>query len=60
MTSWRYARRGTAGDGDVGTLLPVYTRLSDAEEAERCGGGATPVREHPSGVAGPGADGGAA
>jgi N6-L-threonylcarbamoyladenine synthase/protein kinase Bud32 len=24
-----------AGDGDPGTLLPIYTRLSDAEEAER-------------------------
>jgi len=27
--------RGDAGDGDPGALLPVYTRLSDAEEAER-------------------------
>lgn len=27
--------KGTAGDGVPGTLLPIYTRLSDAEEAER-------------------------
>jgi bifunctional N6-L-threonylcarbamoyladenine synthase / protein kinase Bud32 len=60
MTSWRYSTRGAAGDGEVGTLLPVYTRLSDAEEAERCGSGAARLREHPSGVAGPAGEGGAA
>jgi N6-L-threonylcarbamoyladenine synthase len=27
--------RGALGDGDPGRVLPVYTRLSDAEEAER-------------------------
>ncbi len=26
---------GSSGDGDPATLLPIYTRLSDAEEAER-------------------------
>jgi tRNA threonylcarbamoyl adenosine modification protein YeaZ len=55
--------RGNAGSGDPGTLLPLYTRLSDAEEAERdrpAGGtrsrsggpSATPA----TGVRGPGAD----
>lgn len=39
-----------AGDGDPATLLPIYTRLSDAEEAERArGGAALPA----SGVTGP-------
>ena len=38
-----------AGDGDPATLLPIYTRLSDAEEAERARGGALPA----SGVTGP-------
>ena len=31
---------GAAGDGDPATLLPIYTRLSDAEEAERARDGA--------------------
>ena len=48
-------RDGELGSGDPGELLPVYTRLSDAEEAEnqRRGesGGGTPA----SGVAGGGA-----
>lgn len=39
-----------AGDGDVGSLLPIYTRLSDAEEAERPGAGVPG-----SGVSGEGA-----
>lgn len=30
---------GAAGTGDPATLLPVYTRLSDAEENERAAGG---------------------
>jgi N6-L-threonylcarbamoyladenine synthase/protein kinase Bud32 len=30
-----------AGEGDPATLLPIYTRLSDAEEAERAKPGAT-------------------
>ncbi len=44
---------GTSGDGDVAALLPVYTRLSDAEESERerlgTGVGGLPA----SGVSGP-------
>lgn len=48
---------GVAGDGDVAALLPVYTRLSDAEESERerlgTGAGRMPV----SGVGGPGEGG---
>lgn len=57
MASWRDAAAGREGDGRVDTLLPVYTRLSDAEEAERAGTGPS-VGSHPSGVAGP-ASGGA-
>jgi len=54
---------GCAGDGDVGSVLPVYTRLSDAEETERdkaiaAAGGVSEKDAVPgSGVAGP--DGGA-
>ena len=53
MATWRAQASGTLGDGDPGTLLPVYTRLSDAEEAERSLAG---VRgpSPASGVAGPG------
>jgi N6-L-threonylcarbamoyladenine synthase len=40
------------GDGDPGTVLPVYTRLSDAEEAERQRAGAGPGDTPASGVAG--------
>lgn len=36
--------------GDPDTVLPIYTRLSDAEEAERAGGAG-----RPAGAAGPGA-----
>jgi N6-L-threonylcarbamoyladenine synthase len=57
MVGWRAISRGVLGDGDPGAVLPVYTRLSDAEEAERAGsgpGGPAPV----SGVAGPGLGGG--
>jgi len=52
---WRARAAGEAGDGDVATVLPVYTRLSDAEVNERVRSGitgstgATPA----SGVAGP-------
>ncbi len=42
-----------AGPGDPGTLLPVYTRLADAEEAEARRLGAEPGRNE-TGVAGPG------
>jgi N6-L-threonylcarbamoyladenine synthase len=31
----RAAANGAPGDGDPGSLLPIYTRLSDAEENER-------------------------
>lgn len=34
--------RGFAGDGHPQSLLPIYTRLSDAEEAERHRGGEGP------------------
>lgn len=53
MAAWRAQASDTLGDGDPGTLLPVYTRLSDAEEAERSLAG---VRgpSPASGVAGPG------
>jgi N6-L-threonylcarbamoyladenine synthase len=57
VTAWRAREAGTLGDGDAGALLPVYTRLSDAEEAERAGCGSagdTPA----SGVGGPPAPGG--
>jgi len=50
--AWRAREAHALGDGDAGALLPVYTRLSDAEETERarCGlGTILPV----SGVAGP-------
>jgi len=40
---------GQLGSGDAGELLPIYTRLSDAEEAEERRAGAEPP---PSGVAG--------
>lgn len=40
-----------AGGGDPATLLPIYTRLSDAEEAERSRGDAAGVPD--SGVTGP-------
>jgi N6-L-threonylcarbamoyladenine synthase len=42
--------RGAAGDGSPHNLLPVYTRLSDAEENERKGEDDVP-RVPPSGVA---------
>lgn len=49
--AWRADAAGELGDGDAGAVLPVYTRLSDAEVNERSGAGgcATPA----SGVAGP-------
>ncbi|HEY5277581.1 MAG TPA: tRNA (adenosine(37)-N6)-threonylcarbamoyltransferase complex dimerization subunit type 1 TsaB [Coriobacteriia bacterium] len=52
MVAWRFHVRDELGDGDPGTLLPVYTRLSDAEEAERSGDRATGPSPR-SGVAGP-------
>lgn len=43
---------GEAGDGDTAALLPVYTRLSDAEENERVRAGAREAATPASGVAG--------
>jgi N6-L-threonylcarbamoyladenine synthase len=61
MASWREREHGRQGDGDVGAVLPVYTRLSDAEETENAGAAraAGGIGSHPSGVAGPGVGGGA-
>jgi N6-L-threonylcarbamoyladenine synthase len=57
--AWRARSARTLGDGDVATVLPVYTRLSDAEEAERAGcDRGTPAPS--SGVAGPRSTGEAA
>lgn len=63
QAAWRARAAGRLGDGDAATLLPVYTRLSDAEEAERvrraeAGGtpqndGAGTLATPSSGVAGP-------
>ena len=39
---------GELGSGDPGGVLPVYTRLSDAEENERARAGASPRSEGPS------------
>lgn len=45
--------RGDVGDGDPGSLLPVYTRLSDAEENEQIRGVGSETRvTPPSGVRG--------
>lgn len=56
LSAWAAAlASGTAGGGDVGALLPIYTRLSDAEENERARGGAQTPATPDSGVAGPGA-----
>jgi N6-L-threonylcarbamoyladenine synthase len=57
MADWRAMSRGAHGDGDPGTVLPVYTRLSDAEEAERARSGSR-APAPASGVAGPDAGGG--
>jgi N6-L-threonylcarbamoyladenine synthase len=57
MAGWRAMSCDALGDGDPGAVLPVYTRLSDAEEDERArtgSGGPAPA----SGVAGPAAGGG--
>jgi N6-L-threonylcarbamoyladenine synthase len=56
MTSWRALVSGSELAGDAATLLPVYTRLSDAEEAERTRAGLGVVPPSASGVAGPGGD----
>jgi len=56
MASWRDRAASRQGDGVAATVLPVYTRLSDAEEAERTACGAGP-RLDASGVAGPASGG---
>jgi N6-L-threonylcarbamoyladenine synthase/protein kinase Bud32 len=54
--AWRARAAGDAGEGDAASVLPVYTRLSDAEVNERIRSGAV-VTNPASGVAGPeGAD----
>lgn len=50
--AWRARTAGRLGNGDAGALLPVYTRLSDAEEAERRRAGGT-ASAFGNGVAGP-------
>lgn len=45
--------RGVLGEGDPGAILPVYTRLSDAEESELRARGGSPQVAPGSGVAGP-------
>lgn len=54
MASWRAMNAGAEGSGAVAALLPVYTRLSDAEETERARAGLGVVPPAASGVAGPG------
>ncbi len=44
---------GSVVGGDPGLVLPVYTRLSDAEEAERVRAGLDPVAPPSTGVSGP-------
>ncbi|MDH4139333.1 MAG: tRNA (adenosine(37)-N6)-threonylcarbamoyltransferase complex dimerization subunit type 1 TsaB [Coriobacteriia bacterium] len=45
--------RGVQGDGDPAAVLPVYTRLSDAEEAESALGGGEATAAPRCGVRGP-------
>jgi N6-L-threonylcarbamoyladenine synthase len=56
--SWRTLLWRSQGDGDVATVLPVYTRLSDAEEAERTRDGLAVAPPGATGVAGPSTAGG--
>lgn len=49
---------GALGNGDPGAVLPVYTRLSDAEEAEQARLGVTAARLPVTGVGGPPSDAG--
>lgn len=57
QSAWRAWRSRDLGDGDPATVLPVYTRLSDAEENERERAGLPRIVDD-SGVAGPGGGGG--
>jgi len=50
--AWRLRHAGEQGDGDAASVLPVYTRLSDAEVNERVRNGSTPVNPA-NGVVGP-------
>lgn len=51
--AWLYLlESGGTDSGDPGALLPVYTRLSDAEENERIRAGLSPRPAPDSGVAG--------
>ena len=53
FAAWALASTaGELGDGDPATVLPVYTRLSDAEEAERERAGLPWVGSLDTGVAG--------
>jgi tRNA threonylcarbamoyl adenosine modification protein YeaZ len=52
LAAWRARESGALGDGDAATVLPVYTRLSDAEEAERVRNGVSGSTPR-NGVAGP-------
>ena len=55
LLAYESAREGdVAGSGDPGAVLPVYTRLSDAEETERARGGSAGGAPPASGVEGPG------
>jgi tRNA threonylcarbamoyl adenosine modification protein YeaZ len=56
LAGWRAHQAGVLGDGDPATLLPIYTRLSDAEEAERSRAGLPRVLSD-NGVIGPCATG---
>ncbi len=54
LQAYSTARRaGEAGDGDPASLLPIYTRLSDAEENERRRGLVASSKMPSSGVADP-------
>jgi len=50
---------GEQGTGNIGSLLPIYTRLSDAEQAEQEGQGRARDTTPASGVHGPGGRAGA-
>lgn len=53
LLAWNASvRGGVCQDGDPATVLPIYTRLSDAEENERRRLGLAAIPAPPSGVAG--------
>jgi N6-L-threonylcarbamoyladenine synthase len=54
LAAYEGALEADLGPGDPGALLPIYTRLSDAEESERARSGAeVPPPPASSGVGGP-------